>query len=91
MNVWILEKRSKHGTDYEIIEESVAKKLDIEKISSSWIEEQAKEGGYEISEIDEDHDGRYYAQWYQVFDPIAVPIWTDLKNAKKVLEELKDE
>jgi len=86
MKVWIIEKHSKHGTDYEIVEESIAKQLDIEKINSSWIEEQAKEGGYEVSEIDEEHDGRYYAQWYEVFDPIAVPIWTDLKNVKKVLE-----
>jgi len=91
MNVWILEKHSKHGTDFEIVEESIAKKLDIEKINKSWIEDCAYEGGYEVSEIDEDHDGRYYVQWYGINqnDPIVVSIWIDLKDAKKVLEENK--
>ena len=74
MNVWILEKRSKYGTDLEVVEESIAEKLDIEKINKTWIEEQAYEGGYEVSEIDEDFDGLYYVEWYGVFDPIAIPI-----------------
>ena len=87
MHVWILKKHSKHGTDLEVVEESIAEKLDIEKMNKTWIEECAYQGGHEVSEIDEDHDGRYYVQWYKVFDPIAVPIWTDLKDAKKVLEE----